>query len=114
MTYASLQTTGLSIAMRICSYYWPKLWHCREVILPLTSIVSVSVHTAEDAILEERSKEFVGEGKRWYDIRRMKNGELAKALQISVSGDLVEKHLLWPVDATVMSKDPLVKQTPGY
>lgn len=44
----------------------------------------------------------------------MKNGELAKALQISVSGDLVEKHLLWPVDATVMSKDPLVKQTPGY
>ena len=63
---------------------------------------------------EERSKEFVGEGKRWYDIRRMKNGELAKALQISVSGDLVEKHLLWPVDATVMSKDPLVKQTPGY
>ena len=39
-----------------------------------------SGETAEDAILEERSKEFVGEGKRWYDIRRMKNGELAKAL----------------------------------
>ena len=49
--------------------------------------------TAEDAILEERSKEFVGEGKRWYDIRRMKGGELAKALQTSVSGDLIEKHL---------------------
>ena len=44
----------------------------------------------------------------------MKDGELAKALQISVTGDLVEKHLLWPVDATVMSKDPLVQQTPGY
>ncbi|WP_303003717.1 RagB/SusD family nutrient uptake outer membrane protein [Bacteroides congonensis] len=70
--------------------------------------------TAEDAILEERSKEFVGEGKRWYDIRRMKGGELAKALQTSVSGDLIEKHLLWPVDASVMSKDPLVQQTPGY
>lgn len=69
---------------------------------------------AEDAILEERSKEFVGEGKRWYDIRRMKQGELAKALQISASGDLIEKHLLWPVDAKVMSKDPLVEQTPGY
>lgn len=70
--------------------------------------------TAEDAILEERSKEFVGEGKRWYDIRRMRKGELAKSLQISVSGDLIEKHLLWPIDATVMSKDPMVEQTPGY
>ena len=44
----------------------------------------------------------------------MKGGELAKALQTSVSGDLIEKHLLWPVDASVMSKDPLVQQTPGY
>ncbi|WP_373155266.1 RagB/SusD family nutrient uptake outer membrane protein [Bacteroides cellulosilyticus] len=69
---------------------------------------------AEDAILEERTKEFVAEGKRWYDIRRMKGGKLAKELQISVTGDLVEKHLLWPVDATVMSKDPMVEQTPGY
>ena len=49
--------------------------------------------TAEEAILEERSKEFVGEGKRWYDIRRMKDGELAKALQISVTGDLVESTI---------------------
>lgn len=70
--------------------------------------------TAEDAILEERSKEFVAEGKRWYDLRRMKDGELAKALQTSVSSDLVEKHLLWPVDAETMSKDPSLEQTPGY
>ncbi len=59
-------------------------------------------------------KEFVGEGKHWYDIRRMKDGDLAKALQINVTGDLVEKHLLWPIDAAVMSKDPQVEQTPGY
>lgn len=69
---------------------------------------------AEDAILEERSKEFVGEGKHWYDLRRMKNGEQAKALQTNVSGQLVEQHLLWPIDASLMSKDPTVKQTPGY
>lgn len=69
---------------------------------------------AEDAILEERSKEFVGEGKYWYDLRRMKDGELAKALQTNVSGQLVEQHLLWPIDASLMSKDPTVKQTLGY
>lgn len=44
----------------------------------------------------------------------MKDGEQAKALQTDVSGDLIEKHLLWPIDATVMSKDPQVEQTPGY
>lgn len=70
--------------------------------------------TAEDAILEERSKEFVAEGKYWYDLRRMKGGELAKALQISATGDNIEKHLLWPVDAEVLSKDPQVEQTDGY
>ncbi|SDH79195.1 RagB/SusD family nutrient uptake outer membrane protein [Bacteroides ovatus] len=69
--------------------------------------------TAEDAILEERTREFVAEGKVWYDLRRMKNGELAKQLQ-AVTGNLVEQHLLWPVDAGTLSKDPLVTQTPGY
>lgn len=69
---------------------------------------------AEDAILEERTKEFVAEGKRWYDLRRMKGGELAKALQVSTKPDLVEKHLLWPIDANTLSDDPLVEQTPGY
>ena len=44
----------------------------------------------------------------------MKDGELAKALQTNVSGQLVEQHLLWPIDASLMSKDPTVKQTLGY
>lgn len=70
--------------------------------------------TAEQAILEERSKEFVAEGKRWYDMRRMMNGQGAKDLQVNVTGALVEQHLLWPIDAAVMTKDPLVEQTLGY
>lgn len=70
--------------------------------------------TAEQAILEERSKEFVAEGKRWYDLRRMMNGQGAKDLQINVTGTLVEQHLLWPIDAGVMTKDPTVEQTLGY
>ena len=73
-----------------------------------------SNETAEDAILEERMKEFVAEGKIWYDIRRMKGGQLAKELQMDVSGDIVEQHLLWPIDAATLSKDPLVEQTLGY
>lgn len=71
--------------------------------------------TAEDAILEERAKEFVAEGKRWYDIRRMKEGTLAIQLQTSVTDATTkEQHLLWPIDDGTMKKDPLLEQTKGY
>lgn len=70
--------------------------------------------TAEDAILEERTKEFIAEGKRWYDIRRMKGGELALQLQNTKDAKLKEQHLLWPIDDTTLQKDPLLEQTEGY
>lgn len=70
--------------------------------------------TAEDAILEERTKEFVAEGKRWYDIRRMKGGELALQLQNVSDTKLKEQHLLWPIDDATLQKDPLLEQTGGY
>lgn len=70
--------------------------------------------TAKNAILKERTKEFIAEGKRWYDIRRMKDGKLAKELQINVVGEKIEQHLLWPIDAGTLAKDPLLKQTEGY
>ncbi len=64
---------------------------------------------AEEAILRERAIEFVAEGKYWYDVRRMKGGADA-LLQVENN----EQRLLWPVDASVLSRDPLVNQTPGY
>lgn len=69
--------------------------------------------TAEAAILEERTKEFIAEGKRWYDIRRMQNGEAALSL-LTGTDALKEQHLLWPVDDVTLKKDPLLEQTPGY
>ncbi|MGX5854050.1 RagB/SusD family nutrient uptake outer membrane protein [Dyadobacter jiangsuensis] len=74
----------------------------------------------ELAIFNERTWEFVHEGKRWYDLRRMKSGSeplvfksaahpygvLDKATQ--------EYRILWPVEAAVWTNDPLVTQTPGY
>lgn len=71
--------------------------------------------SAEDAILEERAKEFVAEGKRWYDIRRMKGAELALKLQTGVSDAALKvKHLLWPIDNATLNNDPLLEQTDGY
>ncbi len=65
---------------------------------------------AEEAILAERQKEFVAEGKCWYDTRRMLGGEIAKALV--QNGD--ERLVLWPVDPNTLSTDANVKQTDGY
>lgn len=105
----------------------------------------------EVAILHEKDKEFVQEGQRWWDIRRMtvsadcgetdhllfhEEGHIAYGLDIDddtmreLSPDswdaaatiTVEPILssayayraLWPVDASTLSYDPLLEQTPGY
>lgn len=65
--------------------------------------------SAEEAILQERAVEFVAEGKRWFDVRRMSGGRHALDL---VDGN--ELKLVWPIDAGVLSKDNLVKQNEGY
>lgn len=79
----------------------------------------------ELAILKERDKEFVWEGKRWYDLRRMQDGA-GKPLAFSIlagypatSPVLAENEaykLLWPIDINTLNGDPLLKgqQNPGY
>ncbi len=74
----------------------------------------------ELAIFEERSKEFVYEGRRWYDLRRMKyaNEPLVfispnHPYGVLDKGTLAYK-ILWPVEAAIWTNDPLVDQTPGY
>ncbi len=64
---------------------------------------------AEEAILMERTWEFVAEGKRWYDLRRMLGGKYA----LELVGDN-ELKLVWPIDSGVLSKDNKVKQNEGY
>lgn len=74
----------------------------------------------EIAIFEERMKEFVFEGKRWYDIRRMKYGNdplvfKAAGHPYGVLNKAAEAYkVLWPIDKIVWTDDPLVNQTPGY
>lgn len=79
----------------------------------------------ELAILKERDKEFVWEGKRWYDLCRMQDGA-GKPLAFSAAANypatapvLLESEafkLLWPIDVNTLNADPLLKdqQNPGY
>lgn len=77
----------------------------------------------ELAILQERDKEFVWEGKRWFDVVRLRDAN-GKSLAFSSAANYPataallnsdeEYKLLWPIDVDIMSVNPLLKQTPGY
>ena len=78
----------------------------------------------ELAILAEKDKEFVQEGQRWWDIRRMtltKGGTpLVFTQQASFNGDPIlnesteANKLLWPLDRSLLDNDDALEQTPGY
>ena len=61
---------------------------------------------AEEAVLKERMREFLFEGKRWHDIRLFN-----KAVKYSTANNT---RLLWPIDETTLSTNTLLEQTPGY
>lgn len=76
----------------------------------------------ELAILHEKDKEFVQEGQRWWDICRMTLTKGGKPLVLckessleGVNPILTEPYkILWPIEQTMLDKDPALKQTPGY
>ena len=89
-----------------------------------------TAEAAEPAILQEPTKEFVGEYKRFFDLIRLQDGA-KKPLVFSIEGNYPDNpnlpkastpvlsedeayKVLWPIDREVMSQDPKIKQTPGY
>jgi len=74
----------------------------------------------EVAIYTERCKEFVHEGKSWYDLRRMKFGNdplvfKSTSHKYGILNKTTQAHMiLWPIEKAIWTNDPLVNQTPGY
>ena len=65
-----------------------------------------------NAILDERYKEFIGEGKRWWDLRRAGNSFVINNIDFLNPGD--EYKLLLPITEDMIGRNPLLVQTPGY
>ncbi len=65
----------------------------------------------KQAILEERFKEFVFEGKRWYDLRRMGDEFVYQYTTISPADSY---KLLWPIDRNSLTNNRALEQNPGY
>lgn len=66
---------------------------------------------AKEALLRERSFEFLFEGKRWYDLRRMGDAFVYKYTSIP-SVDAFK--LLWPIDRNSLTNNRALEQNPGY
>ena len=67
-----------------------------------------------NAILEEYLREFIGEGKRWWALRRAgDNYVYANLSPVYFSPSSTAKFLL-PLSQSMLLADPLLTQTPGY
>lgn len=62
-----------------------------------------------EALLRERFLEFLGEGKRWYDLCRF--GESYVFKYTTATEDF---QLLWPIDKNTLTNNRLLQQTDGY
>jgi len=77
----------------------------------------LSAEQFQDELLLERAKEFVMEGKRWYDLLRT-----GKALQVigqagPIKANIQEKHLKWPIPAEEIDNNEAMtqeNQNPGW
>ncbi|TXD48188.1 RagB/SusD family nutrient uptake outer membrane protein [Polaribacter sp. IC073] len=65
-----------------------------------------------DAILNERYKEFIGEGKRWWDLRRAGDSFVINNTPFLSPGD--EYKLVLPITTGMIGRNPLLDQTNGY
>jgi starch-binding outer membrane protein, SusD/RagB family len=67
-----------------------------------------------NAILEEYLREFIGEGKRWWALRRAGDSYVYAAVKPAYLSPTTVAKLLLPISTSMISNDPLLAQTPGY
>ncbi len=65
----------------------------------------------KEALLQERLFEFIFEGKRWYDLRRMGDSYVYGHTTLPSTQSY---KLLWPIDRNSLTNNRALEQTPGY
>lgn len=78
------------------------------------SFTNGSVEANVNAILDEYLREFIGEGKRWWALRRAGDSYVYAAIKPAYLSASSTAKMLLPISISMMNNDPLLKQTPGY
>ncbi|MDQ3279038.1 MAG: RagB/SusD family nutrient uptake outer membrane protein, partial [Bacteroidota bacterium] len=76
--------------------------------------VNGSMQDNMNAILEEYLREFIGEGKRWWALRRAGDAYVYAALNPTYFSPSTSAKFLLPLSISMLTADPLLEQTAGY
>ncbi len=79
-----------------------------------TPYVNGSVTANMNAILEEYLREFIGEGKRWWALRRAGDSYVYANLNPIYFSPTTTAKFLLPLSQAMLTADPLLTQTQGY
>jgi starch-binding outer membrane protein, SusD/RagB family len=66
------------------------------------------------AILEEDLREFIGEGRRWWSLRRAGDKWVFEYINPLYLSAAQAHKLLLPISVGMLNSDPMLRQTPGY
>ena len=67
-----------------------------------------------NAILEEYLREFIGEGKRWWALRRAGDSYVYASINPNYFSATTAAKFLLPLSQGMLIADPLLEQTTGY
>ena len=67
-----------------------------------------------NAVLEESLREFIGEGRRWWALRRAGDAYVYAAVNPAYFSGSTAYKMLLPLPLSMLNADPLLKQTFGY
>lgn len=73
-----------------------------------------SLEANMNAILDEYLREFIGEGKRWWALRRAGNAYVFNAINPAYLPASQTYKLLLPISVAMLNTDPRLTQTAGY
>ncbi len=79
-----------------------------------TPYVNSSITNNMNAILEEYLREFIGEGKRWWALRRAGDSYVYANLNPTYFSPASTAKFLLPLSLGMLQADPLLTQTTGY
>jgi hypothetical protein len=79
-----------------------------------TPHVNSGVTANLNAILNEYLREFIGEGKRWWALRRAGDAYVYANLNPTYFSPSTAAKFLLPLSLTMLNNDPLLTQTQGY
>jgi hypothetical protein len=79
-----------------------------DVSDPTVDLAGLDAAAFRDAVLTERAYEFMIEGKRWLDLKRLGFERLQEFILAGTGKTVVEKHLLWPIPKAEIDNNALI------